>query len=513
MSTTSIPPTEATIASAPPSSETTETASAPAIISSRPTTPDAVVVGSGINGLAAAVTLARAGLCVWVFEAEDTFGGSVSSAELTLPGFIHDVCSAVYPMAVASPFFRELELDDFGLQFIQPEAALAHPFDNGGAAVLTGSLEESLDQFGDDAPAIQKLLGPLIKDWEQLSGDILRPLHFPAHPFELAAFGLKAIRSAQSLAYSRFKADKARGVFAGMAAHSILPLDRRGSASVGLIMWTMAHCGGWPIAAGGSQSITNALIAYLKQLGGDAFPARRIASLDELPQARAILLDLSPKQFISIARNRISSSERNSLEKVRYGPGTYKVDWALDAPIPWNAPQCALAGTVHIGGTLEEIAESEKAPWWGTPPPKPFILLSQPSLFDPTRAPQGKHTVWGYCHVPYAGKFDMLERIESQIERFASGFKSHVLARHVSPPAAMEKRNANLSGGDITLGAMTLNQIFFRPTRRMYSTSIPRVYLCSAATPPGPGVHGMCGWAAAHRVLKECFPSTQTSRA
>ena len=483
----------------------TETPSGTPAPRPRPTEPDAIVVGSGVNGLAAAITLARAGRCVWVYEAEDTLGGSVRSAELTLPGFIHDVCSAVYPLSVSSPFFKDLELDDYGLQFIQPEAALAHPFDNGTAAVITHSLDETADQFGEDARAFLKLYTPLVQNWEQISEDILRPVHFPKRPFDLARLGLNALFSARHVAYSKFKNDKARGVFAGMAAHSIMPLDSWGSASFGLILWTMCHCGGWPIAAGGAQSITNALVAYLKSLGGEVFIGRRVTSLDELPKSRAVLLDLSPRQYLKLGGDRVAASERRALEKFQYGPGVFKVDWALDAPIPWNAPSCALAATVHLGGTFEEIAECEKAAWQGMVSPRPFIILCQPTLFDPGRAPQDKHIAWGYCHVPSGSPFNMLERIEAQIERFASGFQKHILARHVWFPADLEKHNPNLVGGDLSAGAMTLSQTFLRPTRRLYSPSVSRVYLCSASTPPGPGVHGMCGRSAAERALRECF--------
>ncbi len=466
---------------------------------------DAVVVGSGPNGRAAAVRLAQAGKSIAVYEAEQTIGGGARSAELTLPGFVHDICSAVHPMAVSSPFFRTLPLDRFGLRWIQPDAPLAHPFDDGTAAVLARSLDESLMQFGEDADAVRSLIRPLVKSWEQLAEAVLGPPRIPRHPLALAHFSLNAFRPAMKLARSKFKTERARAVFAGMAAHSMLPLEQVLSGAFGLLMWATCHSVGWPFAAGGSQSLSNALADLLRSLGGEIFIGHRVKILSELPQARAVLCDITPRQFLQIAGGKISERERRALQKYRYGPGVFKADWALDGPVPWNASECARAGTVHIGGTLEEIAESEYAPMAGKIVERPFVLFAQPSLFDSTRAPAGKHTAWAYCHVPNGSGVDMLERIENQVERFASGFKKRILARSVMTTAQMESHNANLIGGDIGGGSAEMSQLFLRPSARLYSTSLPGVFLCSSSTPPGPGVHGMCGYFAAQRALRHCF--------
>ena len=466
---------------------------------------DAVVIGSGPNGLAAAVRLAQAGKSVAVYEAERTIGGGARSAELTLPGFVHDICSAVHPMAISSPFFRTLPLDCFGLHWIQPDAPLAHPFDDGTAAVLVRSLDESAGQFGEDADAVRSLIRPLVNSWEQLADAILAPPRIPRHPLALAHFGLNALRSATELARSKFKTVRARAVFAGMAAHSMLPLEKTLSAAFGLLMWTTCHSAGWPLAVGGSQSLSNALADLLRSLGGEIFTEHRVKSFAELPPARAVLCDITPRQFLQMAGERIHERERHGFEKYRYGPGVFKVDWALDGPVPWHAPECARAGTVHIGGTLEEIAESERAPAQGRIVERPFVLFAQPSLFDSARAPAGKHTAWAYCHVPNGSGVDMLERIENQVERFASGFRKRILARSVMAPSDMEAHNANLIGGDIGGGSVEMGQFFLRPSARLYSTSLPGIFLCSSSTPPGPGVHGMCGYFAAQRALRHCF--------
>ncbi len=466
---------------------------------------DAIVIGSGPNGLAAAVRLAQAGKSVAVYEAEATIGGGARSGELTLPGFVHDICSAVHPMAISSPFFRTLPLDRFGLRWIQPEAPLAHPFDDGTAAVLVRSLDESAGQFGEDVDAVRSLINPLANSWEQLADAILAPPRIPRHPFALAHFGLNALRSATKLARSKFKTVRARAVFAGMAAHSMLPLEQTLSGAFGLLMWTTCHSVGWPLAAGGSQSLSNALADLLRSLGGEIFTEHRVESFAELPPARAVLCDVTPRQFLQIAGEKINERERRIFENYRYGPGVFKVDWALDGPVPWNAAECAHAGTVHIGGTLEEIAESERSPSQGRIVERPFVLLAQPSLFDSTRAPAGKHTAWAYCHVPNGCGVDMLERIENQVERFASGFRKRILARSVMTPSDMEAHNANLAGGDIGGGSVEMSQFFLRPSAKLYSTSLPGVFLCSSSTPPGPGVHGMCGYFAAQRALRRCF--------
>jgi len=466
---------------------------------------DAIVIGSGPNGLAAAVRLAQTGKSVAVYEAEQTIGGGARSAELTLPGFVHDVCSAVHPMAISSPFFRKLALDRFGLHWIQPEASLAHPFDDGTAAVLVRSLDESAAQFREDADAVRSLIHPLVNSWKNLAEAILAPPRIPRHPLALAHFGLNALRSATKLARRKFKTVRARAVFAGMAAHSMLPLEQTLSGAFGLLMWTTCHSVGWPLAAGGSQSLSNSLADLLRSLGGEIFTEYRVKSFAELPPARAVLCDITPRQFLQIAGDKINERERRIFEKYRYGPGVFKVDWALDGPVPWNAPECARAGTVHIGGTLEEIAESECAPSQGKIAERPFVLFAQPSLFDSTRAPAGKHTAWAYCHVPNGSGVDMLERIENQVERFASGFRKRIRARSVMAPSDLEAHNANLIGGDIGGGSVEMSQFFLRPSAKLYSTSLPSIFICSSSTPPGPGVHGMCGYFAAQRALRRCF--------
>jgi phytoene dehydrogenase-like protein len=465
---------------------------------------DAVVIGSGPNGLAAAITLAQAGRSAIVYEAEETIGGGARSAELTLPGFVHDICSCVHPMAAGSPFFRQLNLEKFGLRWIFPEIALAHPFDNGGAAAIGNPFGRNLEQFTEDAKTIGGLLGGMVESWPEISKEILAPPHVPNHPLKMAGFGWRAIQSATKVA-SKLATEKARAVLAGMAGHSVLPLDKSVTGGFGLILWASCYAVGWPFAAGGSQSLTNALVALLKSLGSEVVTGTRIASLTGLPKARAVLCDITPRQFLAIGGEKIAASERRQLEKYRYGPGSFKMDWALDGPIPWKAAECRRAGTVHVGGTLEEIAESESVAWKGAKCERPFVLVAQPSLFDPSRAPAGKHTAWAYCHVPNGSDFDMRDRIEAQIERFAPGFRDRILSRSAMFPRDLEAHNANLIGGDIGGGSVELRQFFMRPTRRLYSTSIPDVFLCSSSTPPGPGVHGMCGHFAASLALKTCF--------
>ncbi|MGH9572918.1 MAG: phytoene desaturase family protein [Candidatus Acidiferrales bacterium] len=465
---------------------------------------DAVVIGSGPNGLAAAITLAQGGHSVIVYEAEDSIGGGARSAELTLPGFVHDVCSCVHPMAAGSPFFRELDLGKFGLRWIFPEIALAHPFDDGDAVAIGSPFERTLEQFGKDAKTIRRLLEGMVQSWPEISPEILRPPHVPKHPLKMAMFGWRAIQSARKVA-TRFQTKKARAVLAGMAAHSVLPLDKRVTGGFGLILWATCYAVGWPFAAGGSQSVTNALAALLKSLGGEVVGGTRISSLAQLPKARAVLCDITPRQFLAIGGAKIANSERRQLERYRYGPGSFKMDWALDAPIPWRSVDCRKAGTIHVGGTFEEIAESESAAWAGVVSERPFVLVAQPSLFDPNRAPAGKHTAWAYCHVPHGSNFDMRDRIEAQIERFAPGFRDRILARSAMSAGDLEAHNANLIGGDIGAGSVELRQFFLRPSRRLYSTSLPNVFICSASTPPGPGVHGMCGHFAAKLALKKCF--------
>jgi phytoene dehydrogenase-like protein len=463
---------------------------------------DAVVIGSGPNGLAAAITLAQAGRSVLVREAQPSIGGGARSAELTLPGFVHDICSAVHPLAVASPFFRPLPLAMHGLDWIEPPAGVAHPLDDGSALVVERSIEATATQFGSDAEAYRSWMTNLAADWAKVAPAVLAPPGFPEHPAALAGFARWALRPAYGLARNLFKGERARALFAGMAAHSMLPLERVPSAAFGLVLGILAHVVGWPIPRGGSQSVANALASYLRSLGGEIVASAPVESIDELPPARVILCDVTPRQLIAIAGHRLTPSFRRRLARYRYGPAAHKVDWALDGPIPWKAEECRRAATVHLGGTLEEIAASERAAWQGERHQRPFVLLAQPSLFDSTRAPQGMHTAWAYCHVPHGSSHDMSEQIENQVERFAPGFRQRVRARHVLPPAELERHNANLVGGDINGGVQDLGQILFRPTRRLYSTSAKGLYICSASTPPGGGVHGLCGYHAARKALK-----------
>jgi len=451
------------------------------------------VIGSGPNGLAAAILLARAGRPVVVYEAAEQIGGGTRSAELTLPGFVHDVCSAIHPMAIASPCFESFPLASHGLEWIHPSAPLAHPLDDGTAVMLEHSLEETARGLGPDGAAWSGLLHPLVKAWPRLRHDVLSMPGIPGHPFAMARFGLHALRSARGFARSHFRGERARALFAGLAAHSELPLDAAATASFGLVFAACAHSGGWPMPRGGSQKIADSLAAYFRSLGGEIVTGTRI---DTLPDAPMTFCDITPRQFLALAGARLPSGFRRALEGYRYGPGVFKMDWALDAPIPWRAAECARAGTVHVGGTLEEIAEWESAHNGG-----PFLLVAQQSLFDSTRAPQGKHTAWAYCHVPNGSTEDMSGAIERQMERFAPGFRARILARHAMGPADLERRNANIIGGDINGGSAQLSQLFLRPTRRRYGTPLRGVYFCSASTPPGGGVHGMCGYNAVRAAL------------
>ena len=466
---------------------------------------DAVIVGSGPNGLAAAITIINSGKSVALFEAEETIGGGMRSAQLTLPGFIHDVCSAVYPLAIGSPLFRSLPLAEHGLRWIQPPAALAHPLDDGSAVTLERSLDETVAELGRDGQAYRGLMRPFVDSWHQLHGDLLAPLKWPRHPGMMTRFGISAILPARSLIESRFKELRARALFAGISAHSMLPLESWGSAAFGLVLSVAGHALGWPVAGGGSQSLADALASYFRSKGGEIFTNTRVQSLDELPSSRVILCDVTPRQLLALAGNQLSPSYSRRLRRYRYGMGAFKIDWALSAPVPWKAAACARAATVHLGGTLKEIAASERAAWSGDHIERPFVLAVQPSLFDSSRAPETKHTLWAYCHAPNSSNFDMAARIEAQVERFAPGFRDTVLARSVAPPLELERRNPNLVGGDINGGAATLSQLFLRPTAKLYSTSVAGLYLCSASTPPGGGVHGMCGYFAARQALKDCF--------
>lgn len=464
---------------------------------------DAIVIGAGPNGLAAAIELARSGRSVRLYEANPTVGGGARSAELTLPGFIHDVCSAVHPLAAGSAFFSALPLARYGLEFIHSPIALAHPFDDGTAAILDRSIQTTSENLGRDGAAYRDLVTPLVEHWQELSNDILGPPRFPRHPFVAARFGIHAIRPAKAFAESRFKEDKTRALFAGMAAHSFLSLDQAATASFGLVLGLLGHAYGWPIPKGGSQNISNALAAHFQDLGGEIVTNQRVESLSDLPRAKAILCDLTPRQVLQIAGNSLPAGFRRKLSRYRYGPAAFKLDWALSAPVPWRSPECSKALTVHIGGSFAEILTSEKLVNSGQHAEKPFIILCQPTLFDPSRAPLGKHTLWAYCHVPNGSQVDMSEKIETQIERFAPGFRDCILARSVITPAKFEQNNANLIGGDVNGGSQHLAQMFTRPTARLYSTPADGLYICSSSTPPGGGVHGLCGYNAARVALRK----------
>lgn len=467
---------------------------------------DAVVVGSGPNGLAAAIVLQQAGCSVLLLESKNTIGGGLRSKALTLPGYIHDVCSAIHPMAAGSPFFSSLPLKKHGLEFIYPTLAAAHPFDNGTAAVLGESLEATAALLGADEKKYLDLIAPIIQDWPLIANNLLGPLRFPAHPFALARFGLKALLSAETVA-KRFTTEKAKGLWAGMAAHSIMPLSNLSTAAIGFVLMAVGHLRGWPLPKGGSQQIADALASYFVSIGGKIETNFNVHSLSQLPSSHAVLFDTTPQQLLQIAGHKFSSVYKWQLNRFRYGMGVFKIDWALDAPVPFKAAECRTAGTVHLGNTFNEIAASEKATWSGKHAERPFVLMAQQSLFDASRAPEGKHTAWAYCHVPSGSTTDMTDVIERQVERFAPGFRERILAKHVMNSAQLEEYNPNYIGGDITGGVNDLGQLFTRPALRSspYRTSAKGIYLCSSSTPPGGGVHGMCGYHAAVRALKDIF--------
>jgi phytoene dehydrogenase-like protein len=478
---------------------------------------DAVVVGAGPNGLAAAIALAQTGQKVQVIEAETTIGGGCRSAELTVPGFIHDICSAVHPLGRSSPFFSQLPLERHGLRWIEPEVPMAHPLDD-GAAIVFRDLNATAERLGPDAAAYLDLAGSVVKEWDFIIKELVGPFRVPLGVRKLltaSRFGIRALQPLTLLA-RRFRSPAARAILAGCGAHSMLRLSEPLSGGVGLILLASAHAVGWPIAAGGSQRIIDALAAHLAELGGDVVTGRRITSIDDLPPHRAALLDLTPRQVLDIAGERLGRRKSGSwylrqLRRYRYGMGVFKLDLALDGPIPWRDPEVLRAGTVHLGGTLEEIAAAEEEVTRGQIPERPFVLLSQPSLFDPARAPAGRHTVWAYCHVPNGSTVDMTNHILGQIERFAPGSKNRILGISKRRPADLERYNPNFVGGDIGGGRSDLGQFFTRPALRLdpYSTPDPGIFLCSSATPPGAGVHGLCGWYAARSVLRQLTERAQ----
>ncbi|SEC62284.1 phytoene desaturase family protein [Terriglobus roseus] len=463
----------------------------------------AIIVGSGPNGLSAGVALARAGVRVTVLEAAETIGGAVRTEVLTLPGFLHDAGAAVFPLGVASPFLRTLPLQEHGLQWIEPDVPLAHPLPDGDCVGQMHDLNETAALLGTDGDAWRSLMAPLVKAWPGLVSDGLAPLlHVPAHPFLMARFGLTALQSATRAASTHFKTERVRTMFAGLAGHSNVPLHFSASAAPALVLAAAAHATGWPIARGGAQSITDALASLLRSMGGVVHTGSPVETLRDLPKHDAVLLDITSRQFLRIAGDSLSAKQREPYQHVRLSPGVFKLDWALSAPIPWRADLARRAGTVHLGASFDEIASSEVSAWEGHECDRPYVLLSQPSLFDCTRAPAGRHTAWAYCHVPHGSAADYTARIEAQVELVAPGFGATILARHTRAAPAMESWNANLSGGDISGGAMTLSQMFRRPTLPPYGTPVQGVYLCSSATPPGGGVHGMCGWFAAAAAAK-----------
>jgi phytoene dehydrogenase-like protein len=465
---------------------------------------DAVVVGAGPNGLAAAVELARNGRSVHVIERAPQVGGGTRTAELTLPGFRHDTCSAVHPLAVGSPFLATLPLAALGLELIEPPLPAAHPLDGGGAAVLYRSLDETADALGRDGRAYRALVGPFARGWDRLAPFVLGPPGIPGSPLLVARFGAVAGAPAGLLAGGAFRTPGARALFAGMAAHAMRPLAALGTSAFGLVLLALGHACGWPVARGGSEAIATALRRHLESLGGTVEVGCEVTSLAQLPPARAVLLDVTPRQALAICGDELPPRYRRALARFRYGPGVFKVDYALDGPVPWAAPACRRAGTVHLGGTLAEIAASESAVARGRHAERPYVLVAQPSLADPTRAPEGAQTLWAYCHVPNGSTVDMAAAIEAQIERFAPGFRDRVLARATRSPAQIEAENPNYVGGDINGGLASLRQVLARPTPSLnpYATPNPRLFLCSSSTPPGGGVHGMCGYHAARAALR-----------
>lgn len=466
---------------------------------------DAVVVGAGPNGLSAAIEIARAHRSVLVIEGEERVGGGARTTELTLPGFRHDDCSAIHPMGVASPFFRSLPLQEHGLEWVHAGFPLAHPLDDGSTALIDHSLDVTADRFGEDGPAYRKIMAPLLSDADHLLEGFLAPMtRIPSHPFVMLRLGRLAFQSATKLVES-FRTEGARALYGGNAAHAIMPLDRPPTGAFGFVYSFLAHAYGWPMPRGGSQSISDALASYLQSLGGRIECGRPVRRFTDLPPARVYLFDVSPRQLLEIAKDQLSSLYKHGLMKYGYGAAAFKIDWALDGPIPWKAPECSMAGTLHLGGTFEEIAASEAAVGRGEHPSNPWVIVAQQSLFDPSRAPAGKHTAWAYCHVPNGSTQDMTETIERQVERFAPGFRDLVLARSTRTAMGLEQYNPNNVGGDIASGEANMKQLVFRPVARAnpHTTPHPGIFMCSSSTPPGPGVHGMCGYWAAKAALRK----------
>lgn len=466
---------------------------------------DAVVIGSGPNGLAAAIVMQQAGLSVKVIEGKATPGGGMRTLPLTLPGFHHDVCSAVHPLCAGSPFLSGLPLKEHGLEWVYPEVAVAHPFDDGSAATLEKSITATAASLHADAGIYTDLLTPLVEAWDNIAPDLLGPFRYPAYPWDIARFGLYGLQSAKGLASRTFRGTAAKGFFAGLAAHAIMPLETTASAAIGLVLAVLGHKIGWPVPRGGSQGISNALISYFRSLGGVLETDHFIQDYEELPRGAIKIFDVTPKQLLKITGKHFPSLYRRRMKKYRYGQGIFKMDFALSDPIPFTAERCRKAGTIHIGGTLEEIAAAEKSVWEGKHHKKPYVLLAQQSLFDNSRAPEGKHTVWAYCHVPAGSTRDMTQIIEDQIERFAPGFRGLILEKHTMNTADIENYNPNYIGGDINGGVQDLGQLFTRPVMRLspYTTPLKDVYICSSSTPPGGGVHGMCGFHAARKAVKD----------
>ena len=467
---------------------------------------DAIVVGTGPNGLAAGIRLALEGLQVKIFEAADTVGGGMRTKEMMQSGVRHDICSAIHPMAASSPFMSKLPLGDFGLEWITPEYAVAHPMDSGKAAIMQSDIRATAEELGVDSEEYQKIMRPIADNWEALTNDFLGPLTIPSHPILMARFGLQAIQSAERL-QRKFKTEEAKALFAGLAAHSILPLDAPVTAAIGLVLGAAGHSVGWPLPKGGSQSIADAMAAYFKSLGGEIETGFEVTSLKQLPPNRCVLFDLTPRQVVEIAGDQFPNHYIKRLEKFRYGSGVFKIDYVLSEPVPWTDSRCQKAGTVHLGGTFEEIAKSEEQMSSGKHPEKPYVLIAQQSLFDDTRTPDNRHTLWAYCHVPNGSERDMTKEIEDQIERFAPGFRDVILDKHTMNTSQFEEYNANYFGGDINGGSQDIWQLFTRPVHLInpYATPAEGIYICSSSTPPGGGVHGMCGYHAAMLALKKEF--------